>query len=748
MSRSVKLAALAAFSAAAFWACSGGSTSNAALSISAAPSTIDDKGEASVITVSASDETGKPGTGSVKITSSAGSLKGDGQTVSFDAKGQATAMFTCAAAGDAKCSGAVKISADWARSGAAAVSTFRNIIVLGSGGGGGSDGGLDAGGGGPGDGGVNTVNTVTLTLQKPTVIVGTGDKTDVSARVTVTATGVAVASTAVTFSTTRGSFEATSGTTSKVVMTDAQGNAKVTLYVAGGLSGIAAITATALDGTGLASLPFVNVASILVHPDPSVKPVLGTQSGGIETTTPVFFKVVDASNNPAKDIAVSFSTGLGSPAGANVTLTGISDAMGIVRTTLQSGDAVGPCAIVATVTATLPDPGSDAGTTVAITATTTITITGGKPSFRGLVVNCARKNMSALTDPAGIFPTRSLKTTCTASLADRFGQPVGLPKAVSWFAERGTINNSVSTALTGVAATTYDTNAAFGPNDTTPLTNPLEPSNGTKNPRDNFITITAVVNGEEEFEDSNGNGKWDPGEWFLDLPEPFVDHNDNQRYDFGEYKSDTQRLNCATGMKEAENNIWDGPNGCWDNNTQLFASTHIAWSGAFDQAPVFNPPPPWNVAPNQILQVDFAWSDAWFNRISADSASISAVVIGNRGTATASSPSLTAEVTGHKIDYEKVNATESAAGSGNFTINGPCNTALPGPTNPLNRCIARYRFTSFGGGNTGVLTLVGPAPQAALPDGGSAPPVPVLIQLSGQNTYFTPALYSFPASFQ
>jgi hypothetical protein len=55
---------------------------------------------------------------------------------------------------------------------------------------------------------------------------------------------------------------------------------------------------------------------------------------------------------------------------------------------------------------------------------------------------------------------------------------------------------------------------------------------GEPNPRDGWVTVLAVTQGEETFYDTNGNGIYDPGEPFDDNGgEPFIDENDNGIYD-------------------------------------------------------------------------------------------------------------------------------------------------------------------------------------------------------------------------
>ena len=58
-------------------------------------------------------------------------------------------------------------------------------------------------------------------------------------------------------------------------------------------------------------------------------------------------------------------------------------------------------------------------------------------------------------------------------------------------------------------------------------------------PRGGRSTLTVVVNGEESFVDSNGNGFYDEGERWTNLTEAFTDHNEDGLY------TPAQRANCT-----------------------------------------------------------------------------------------------------------------------------------------------------------------------------------------------------------
>jgi len=128
-------------------------------------------------------------------------------------------------------------------------------------------------------------------------------------------------------------------------------------------------------------------------------------------------------------------------------------------------------------------------------------------------------------------------TTCTVRLADRYGNRVGIATPVDFAAEAGAISASVLTKPfdfnnptdpdEGSLTVTFssDMGIGFSPADTTPLPadltqfpkqRPVEPSSGSANPRDQLVTIIAMVRGEEAFVDANLDGQYNAGELFVD----------------------------------------------------------------------------------------------------------------------------------------------------------------------------------------------------------------------------------------
>jgi len=115
------------------------------LSLSARPTAIDDRGENSLITVRALTAEGSPGSGSVELSSSAGSLT-SGVTLTLRGDGTAEAMFSCTLASDMSCSGRVTLTATWGVAMATTRVQVGDAGVPGTAGGSGTAGGATAGG--------------------------------------------------------------------------------------------------------------------------------------------------------------------------------------------------------------------------------------------------------------------------------------------------------------------------------------------------------------------------------------------------------------------------------------------------------------------------------------------------------------------------------------------------------------------------------------------------------------------------
>ncbi len=116
----------------------------------------------------------------------------------------------------------------------------------------------------------------------------------------------------------------------------------------------------------------------------------------------------------------------------------------------------------------------------------------------------------------------------------------------------------------------------------------LDFSGATECPQSGLLDILASVNGEEGFDDENGNGVPDNDEDFVDFPEPFLDKNSSCSYDD---LNDNARLTAGQKIRFSdlyiESDADDGvfgfdiggerveTNGEYDDNTEIFVKTTI-----------------------------------------------------------------------------------------------------------------------------------------------------------------------------
>ncbi|WP_147446799.1 hypothetical protein [Corallococcus sp. CA047B] len=451
----------------------------------------------------------------------------------------------------------------------------------------------------------------------------------------------------------------------------------------------------------------------------STKEKLGILSSNVDTSTLVTFKVVDLNRVGVPNTKVNFTvTGAGGTTLLPTSAT--TNSTGVVSTTLQSGNEVGFAIVQASVD----------GAALAANSKS-ISISGARASDDNFVVQCTQINLAA---NASETPPRSdLNTTCSAQLSDRFNNPVVIDPKVNWYTEAGSVDKSTAptTQAPGLVTTKFYTSGDWPPKEVSPLVG--EPDHGGNNPRDMLVTVIAVSPGEESFYDGSGasngnkNGKWDPGEWFVDLPEPFVDSNDNGLYDSGEKFIDTERLNCATGQRAAPNGVWDGPNGCWDGDTQLWHSTHIVYTGfsSVVGAPIvtFSPDPGvagFDIPKGGETSFSVRVSDPFGNQLSPDTANITAAVTTSKGTATVTEKdaTLNSRTYGMTISHER-REVEPAAGQPGYKDVGPCNINKPVTETTASKawCQWRYTVSSFRDGNNATVRLNGNTAATAASSG-------------------------------
>ena len=299
---------------------------------------------------------------------------------------------------------------------------------------------------------------------------------------------------------------------------------------------------------------------------------LSISAGGIDFAT-LTALVLEGEDPKGGGATVSFTTTAGSfgTAAAAATTQDVStSADGKAVLKLYSATTQGK----ANVTASYYDEPSG------VTATDSLSITFGAPSGKNNPVDgkfrlsCDAVNIAALRSP-----TPDIKVTCTISAQSRSGTTIPASALKPTFmTEAGSITET-DDYYSGKRVYLYSPKGGNPtPKDVDRDSNLGEPGytdkNGkARNPRDGLVTIVAVVDGEEAFTDTNGNGKHDDTEPFIDAPEPFLDMDDDDTWDPAEQYTDVNG-----------NGKWDKANGKWDASTKIIAMYKILWTGALDSS--------------------------------------------------------------------------------------------------------------------------------------------------------------------
>ncbi|OFA08873.1 beta strand repeat-containing protein [Duganella phyllosphaerae] len=269
----------------------------------------------------------------------------------------------------------------------------------------------------------------------------------------------------------------------------------------------------------------------------------GTGGAGRQETATVTFKVLDGAGKPFAGQVVNFAldTSVGGLALSPATATTGAD--GTVSTVVSSGTINTPVRV----SALLPGGGIS-------TVSDQLVVSTGVPeqasfSLSALVRNVEGGSFNGCTAPAG--------TTLTARLADRFHNPAPDGTAVSFTAEGGTVDAS---CLTGETSTTL-TDGTVIKQKGTPGECTVRFCAASPRPADGRVTVLAYALGEESFVDANGNNRYDAGEVFTDLDEPF--RNDRAVTDANAAGSnDAYASNSATRVAGEPFIDTDG-NGAW-----------------------------------------------------------------------------------------------------------------------------------------------------------------------------------------
>jgi hypothetical protein len=311
--------------------------------------------------------------------------------------------------------------------------------------------------------------------------------------------------------------------------------------------------------------------------------IIGVTNSGIEESGTVTFCFESSRGVPVEpNTRVEFEFGLkvtGLEANSQSALT---DQSGCASIEVTAGEQAGLFEVRATV---------PFGTSESTCTSTPLPIRHGRPTATGWNFQCETSNVGALTNSSGDEIFSDCAVQCQGYLRDRFGNPVNSPETLVYFAsEQGTIQSPVSPDANGRFVTSYNPNGNR-PRNVEPIAG--EPSvvdtvtGDIINPRDMFVTLVAWTNGEEGFDDTDGDGFYTDGEVFIDLSEPYVDNNDNDEFN-PEFPITDRFVDVETSDRDA-NGIWDPENLVWDQNTVIWTRTGVVLSGEPVVGPIDEP---------------------------------------------------------------------------------------------------------------------------------------------------------------
>ncbi|MEJ2743665.1 MAG: hypothetical protein P8176_14630 [Gammaproteobacteria bacterium] len=285
-----------------------------------------------------------------------------------------------------------------------------------------------------------------------------------------------------------------------------------TTYLAKGCVGDDVLTATAtVSDTVLRATETITVVADTVQSiatesveNQSIN-IVGT--GGDETSK-ITFKVLGSTGDPRSGVNVDFSlsTSVGDLALSET--SGVTDADGLVSTTVQAGTVA---------------------TSVRVTAT--VTDTSLSTQSGQLIVSTGLPDQDSMSLSVNTFNPRAweyngVEVTVSVYMADAFNNPPITGTAVVFTTEGGNIDSGCTLDENGQCSVTWRSQ------------NPR--------PTDGRVTILATAIGNESFVDTNGNGLFDTTDTFTtacgtanvptcdDLPEAYLDANENNTHDSNE----------------------------------------------------------------------------------------------------------------------------------------------------------------------------------------------------------------------
>ncbi|TKB49725.1 hypothetical protein FCL40_06080 [Ferrimonas sediminicola] len=331
-------------------------------------------------------------------------------------------------------------------------------------------------------------------------------------------------------------------------------------------------TATDSVTVPLAAVPIASIQYLSATPD--YLQLEGT--GGVRTTT-LMFQVLDQNGQPKQGVDVALSPASGEERFTLNTLQARSDNQGMVSVTVTSKNLPGPFRVKAEVVDSDP---------LIVAVSQELRVGTGLPDKDSFDLSFSVLNPQA-------WPYNGVRVLVTASAGDHFNNPVPDGTAISFITDGGLIEANCHTTDGHCSVDWFSQDPR---------------------PEDGRVTVTAFIEGEESFDDANGNGFYDQGEWDgVDEHEVYIDANENGQYDVGEVFIDRN----GNGQWDGGDSHYNGllcrgaplTNGdCSRELVDLNVSGVIAMSGANPKAYFC-----YFDLSDDDGDGDFGWYDCWNN---------------------------------------------------------------------------------------------------------------------------------------
>ena len=245
----------------------------------------------------------------------------------------------------------------------------------------------------------------------------------------------------------------------------------------------------------------------------------------------VSFRLKDQSNNPVAGREVFFSLDVPNVATLSLASSKTNES-GIAKVSVTPRTTPSPVRVRADVTL-------DSGARLS-TVSNALAINAGLPTQRAFSFSAAAYN------PDG-WARDGTESEIRVQLTDRFANPVPDGTSVSFVAEGASIVPARCTTTNGICTVKF-------------VTSNYRPANGR-------VTVVAYAQGEESFDDMDGDNKYTLGEPFTDLGPVYIDKDeDGQMAATGEYL------------------IGEAANGAWSGNTYVRVS-HVFTLSDSSRAP-------------------------------------------------------------------------------------------------------------------------------------------------------------------